>query len=53
MEETAIRKGSATKQDVTNKTTITYAFPDSDGNWMEEMEHLISDDKTKVPHLYK
>ncbi len=55
MEETAVSKDSATKQDVTKKTTTTYTYgaTDSHGNWTEQTEHLTSDDKTKVPHLYK
>ncbi|MEO8413296.1 MAG: hypothetical protein ABI472_06535 [Ginsengibacter sp.] len=55
MEETAVTKDSATKQDVTKKTTTTYTYggTDSHGNWTEQTEHLTSDDKTKVPHLYK
>lgn len=55
MEETSVSKDSATKQDVTKKTTTiyTYSAPDSHGNWTEETEQITSDDKTKLPHLYK
>ena len=55
MEETVVSKDSATKQDVTKKTTTTYTYtaPDSHGNWTEQTEQITSDDKTKVPHLYK
>jgi hypothetical protein len=55
MEETSVTMDSTTKKDVTKKTITTYTYGalDSHGNWTEQTEHIISDDKTKVPHLYK
>ncbi|MEO7046366.1 MAG: hypothetical protein ABI091_13735, partial [Ferruginibacter sp.] len=55
MEETSVTMDSTTKKDVTKKTTTTYTYGamDSHGNWTEQTEHITSDDKTKVPHLYK
>ncbi|HEY5368942.1 MAG TPA: hypothetical protein VIJ75_08115 [Hanamia sp.] len=55
MEETAVTMDSPTKKDVTKKTTTTYTYGtlDSHGNWTEQTEHITSDDKTKVPHLFK
>ncbi len=55
MEETSVSLDSATKKDVTKKTTTTYTYGavDSHGNWTEQTEHITGDDKTKVPHFYK
>lgn len=55
MEETSVSLDSATKKDVTKKTTTTYTYGavDSHGNWTEQTEHITGDDKTKVPHFNK
>ncbi len=55
IEEATVALDSATKRDVTKKSTTinTYSSPDSHGNWMEQREQVTGDDTSKKPHVYK
>ena len=55
VDASTVTKDSATKKDVTKKSTTinTYGAMDSHGNWTEQTEQITGDDTSKKPHLYK
>ncbi len=54
-EATSVTKDSATKKDVSKKSTTinTYSAPDSHGNWTEQTEKITGDDPSRKSHMYK